>query len=57
VQDRQKSYADTHHIDHSYEVGYKVFLWVKLHNSSIKFGNGVKISPRFVGHFEIVEKK
>jgi hypothetical protein len=32
-------------------------LWVKLYKSSIKFGKGVKLSPRFVGPFEIVEKK
>jgi hypothetical protein len=30
---------------------------VKPHNSSIKFGKGVKLSPRFMGPFEIVEKK
>jgi hypothetical protein len=32
-------------------------LRVKLHKSSIKFGKGAKLSPRFVGPFEIVEKK
>jgi hypothetical protein len=57
VQDRQKSYADVHRIDRSYEVGDKVFLWVKLHKSLIKFGKGAKLSPRFVGPFEVVEKK
>jgi hypothetical protein len=46
-----------HRIDHSYEVGDKVFLWVKPHKSSIKFGKGAKLSPRFVGPFEVVEKK
>jgi hypothetical protein len=30
---------------------------VKSHKSSIKFGKGVKLSPRFVGPFKIVEKK
>jgi hypothetical protein len=30
---------------------------VKLHKSLIKFGRGAKISPRFVGPFEVVEKK
>jgi hypothetical protein len=30
---------------------------VKPHKSSIKFGKGVKLSPRFVGPFKIVEKK
>jgi len=34
-----------------------VFLRVKLHKSLIKFGNGVKLSSRFVGPFEAVENK
>jgi hypothetical protein len=32
-------------------------LQVKLHKSSIKFGKGAKISPRFVGALDIVERK
>jgi hypothetical protein len=32
-------------------------LQVKWHKSSIKFGKGDKLSPRFVGPFEIVERK
>jgi hypothetical protein len=32
-------------------------LWVKPHKSSIDFGKGDKISPRFMGPFEIVERK
>jgi hypothetical protein len=57
VQDRQKSYVDAHRVDCSYEVDDRVFLRVKLHKSLIKFGKGAKISPRFVGPFEIVERK
>ena len=38
AQDRQKSYADAHRVDRSYEVGDRVFLRVKPHKSSIKFG-------------------
>ena len=30
---------------------------VKPHKSSIKFGKGDKISPRFVGPFKIMERK
>ena len=30
---------------------------VKPHKSSIKFGKGAKLSPRFVGPFAIVERK
>jgi hypothetical protein len=32
-------------------------LRVKPHKISIKFGKGVKDSPRFVGPFKVVEKK
>jgi hypothetical protein len=46
-----------HRVDRSYEVGDQVFLWVKPHKSSIKFGKGDKLSPRFVGPFEVVERK
>jgi hypothetical protein len=57
AQDQQKSYTNVHHVDHSYEVSDRVFLRVKLHKSSIKFGKGTKLSSRFVGPFEVVEKK
>jgi hypothetical protein len=57
AQDWQKSYVDVRHVDCSYEVGDRVFLQVKLHKSSIKFGKGDKISPRFMGPFKIVERK
>jgi hypothetical protein len=32
-------------------------LWVKSHKSSIKFGKVAKLSPRFMGPFEIMERK
>jgi hypothetical protein len=53
----QKSYVDAHCVNRSYEVGDRVFLRVKPHKSSIKFGKGDTISPRFMGPFKIVEKK
>ena len=57
AQDRKKSYVDAHRFDRNYEVGKRFFLWVKPHKSSIKFGKGAKLSPRFVGPFEVVERK
>jgi hypothetical protein len=57
VRDRQKSYADAHLADRSYEVGNQVFLWVKPHKSLIKFGKGAKLSPRFFGPLEVLERK
>ncbi|KAH9294611.1 hypothetical protein KI387_038199, partial [Taxus chinensis] len=53
--DRQKSYADLKRIDRRFELGEKVFLRVKPRKSSITFGKAAKLSPRFVGPFEIVE--
>jgi hypothetical protein len=55
--DRHKIYADVHRVDHSYEVGDIFFLRVKLHKSSIKFGRGDKLSPRFVGPCDVMENK
>jgi hypothetical protein len=46
-----------HRVDRSYEVDDRVFLQVKLHNSLINVGKGAKLSPRFVGPSEIVERK
>jgi hypothetical protein len=57
MKDRQKSYANVHHVDCNYEVGDQVFLQVKPHKSSIKFGKRAKLSSRFMGAFEIVERK
>ena len=57
VQDRQKSYSHAHPVDHSYEVGNRFFLRVKPHKSSMKFGKGAKLSPRFVGPLEVVRNK
>jgi len=39
-----------HQVDRSYAVGDRVFLRVKPHNISIKFGNGDKLSPRLLAY-------
>jgi len=54
--DRQKSYVDSHRIDRSYEVGDQVFIRIRPNKSTIRFGKGTKLSPRFVGPFRIKEK-
>jgi len=54
---RQKCYFDAHRVVHTYDVADRVFLWVKPHKSPIKFGKGVKLSPRFVAPLEVVENK
>ena len=55
-QDRQKSYADQHRRDMEYEVGDKVFLQVSPWKGIIRFGKKGKLSPRYIGPYEILEK-
>jgi hypothetical protein len=57
TQDQLKSYSDAHCVNRSYDVGDRVFLWVKPDKIWIKFGKGDKISPRFMEPFKILEKK
>ena len=45
-----------HRIDRGYNEGDQVFLQVRPQKSSIKFGKGGKLSPRYVGPFNIIEK-
>jgi hypothetical protein len=56
AQDRQKSYADAHRTDRSYEVGDQVFIRIRPNKSTIQFGKGTKLSPRFIGPLGIQEK-
>jgi hypothetical protein len=56
AQDRQKSYADAHRTDRSYEVGDQVFIRIRPNKSTIRFEKGTKLSPRFIGPFRIQEK-
>jgi hypothetical protein len=52
-----KNYVDAHRVDRSYKVENRVFLRVKSHKSLINLGKGDKLSPWFMGPFEIVERK
>ena len=45
--DRQKFYADMRRKDIQYEIDEKVFL---------RFGKKGKLSPRFIGPYEVIEK-
>ncbi|KAL0561626.1 hypothetical protein IC582_002066 [Cucumis melo] len=53
AQSRQKSYADR---DLEFEVGDKVFLKVAPMRGVLRFERRGKLSPRFVGPFEILER-
>ncbi|KAL0546240.1 hypothetical protein IC582_016146 [Cucumis melo] len=56
AQSRQKSYADVRRKDLEFEVGDKVFLKVAPMRGVVRFERRGKLSPRFVGPFEILER-
>ena len=53
AQDRQKSYADKRRKDLEFEVEDRVFLKLSPWKGVVRFG---KLSPRYIGPFEIVER-
>ena len=56
AQSRLKSYADNRRRDLEFEVGDHIFLKVSPMKSIMIFGRKGKLSPRFVGPFEVLEK-
>ncbi|KAA0060413.1 pol protein [Cucumis melo var. makuwa] len=56
AQSRQKSYADVRRKDLEFEVGDKVFLKVAPMRGVLRFERKGKLSPRFVGSFEILKR-
>ena len=54
--DRQKSYADMKRKDIRYEIDEKVFLKVSPWKKVMRFGKKGKLSPRFIGLYEVIEK-
>ena len=54
--DRQKSYVDMKRKDIRYEIGQKVFLKVSPWKKVMRFGKKGKLSPRFIGPYEVIEK-
>ncbi|GJU02878.1 putative reverse transcriptase domain-containing protein [Tanacetum coccineum] len=56
ARDRQKSYADNLRKPLEFSVGDKVLLKVSPWKGMVRFGKTSKLSPRYVGPFEIVER-
>ena len=54
--DRQKSYADLKRKDIEYEVGDKVFLKESPWRKVLRFWKKGKLSPRFIGPYEVLER-
>ena len=54
---RYKSYADNHCKDREFKVGDHVLLKVSLVQGVVRFGQKRgKLSPRYIGPFEILER-
>ena len=56
AQSLQKSYADVLRRPLEFEVGDHVFLKVMPRRGVVRFGKCGKLSPRFIGPFEILER-
>ena len=56
AQSRQKSYADIRRQPLEFEVGDHVFLKVMPKKRVVRFSKRGKLSPRFIGTFEIFER-
>ena len=56
AQSRQKSYADVLRRPLEFKTGDHVFLKVMPKRGVVRFGKRGKLSPRFVGPFEILER-
>ena len=55
-QNRQKNYADKRRKPIEFTVGEQVFLKVSPMRGIMRFGKKGKLSPRYVGPFEILER-
>ena len=56
AQSRQKSYADVRRRPLEFEVGDHIFLKVMPKRGVVRLGKRGKLSPRFIGPFEILER-
>ena len=55
AQSRQKSYADRQWLPLEFEVGDHDFLKVMPKRGVVRFGKQGKLSPRYIGPFEVLE--
>ena len=56
AQSRQKSYADAKRHDVEFKVGDQVFLKISPMKGVKRFGKKGKLSPQFIGPFDILDK-
>ena len=56
AQSRQKCYADVKRRNVEFSIGDQVFLKISSMKGIMRFGKKGKLSPRFIGPFEILDK-
>jgi hypothetical protein len=56
-QDRQKSYADIKRTPREFKIGDHVYLRVRPRKSSLEMGTCAKMTPRYCGPFEILDRE
>ncbi|XP_074283416.1 uncharacterized protein LOC141607965 [Silene latifolia] len=56
AQDRQKSYVDLRRSDIEFAVGYKVLLKVSPMRGVMRFEKSGKLSQKFIGPYEILDR-
>ena len=57
AQSRQKSYADTKHKEVVYEIGDRAYIRVSPLRGVKRFGVKGKLAPRFVGPYQVLERR
>ena len=55
-QDKQENYVDKHRVDREFNVGDHVYLRVKEKKSSLKLGSCAKLSHKYCGLLEVLER-
>ena len=56
AQDRQKSYVDKNRVNREFSIGDHVYFRVREKKSSLKLRSCAKLSPRYCGPFEVLER-
>ena len=56
AQSRQRSYANPHRCEVTFDIGEYAFLRVSPMKGVFRFGRKRKLSPRYIGPFEVLER-
>ena len=56
ARDTHKRYEDKHRVHREFTIGDHIYLRVRPRKSSLKLGSCAKLSPRYCGPFEVLER-